>query len=94
MSSVRGRLRIKNRLLAKKENKTRIEQQDQCQGKNNKTSVCKACLKDTNLHYPIQVDILVCCVNTSKMQFIPMIDRKSQDVQNGQRDVASHAKIL
>lgn len=28
------------------------------------------------------------------MQFIPMIDRKSQDVQNGQRDVASHIKDI
>ena len=87
MSSVRGQLRIKNRLLAKKEKQdkdrttrsvSRKEQQDQC----------KACLKDTNLHHPIQEDILVCCVNTfeSKIQFIPMIDRKLQDVQNGPRD--------
>ena len=33
-------------------------------------------------------------MNTSKIQFIPMIDHKSPDVQNGPRDVASHVKDI
>ena len=77
--SVCGQLRIKNRLLVKKEKTDKEEQQDQCQEKNNKTSVRPVCRTQIYITQVKQVYILVlvCCVNTSKIQFIPMIDRKS-----------------
>ena len=86
--------RIKNRLLAKKEKQdkdrttrpvSRKEQQDQC----------KACHR-TQI-YITQNKYIYLCVGLCehfKNTIIPMIDRKSPDVQNGPRDVASHVKDI